>query len=58
MNMSYAFFDGAIITDTVQLLVLLFKTSVIFESVCEFFSQTNDVPIVGDFFRPILVESD
>ena len=55
--MSYAFFDRSVITNTVQLFVLLFKSKVIFVSVGKFICKTNNIPIVGYFLRPILVQS-
>ena len=37
--------------------MFLFKSSIVLEPVCKFVSKTNYVPIVGNFFWPIFVQS-
>ena len=53
-----SFLDGTIITYAIQLLVLLFEALIIVKSFCELISNAHNIPVIGDFFLPLLVQTD
>ena len=58
VNVPNTFLDGTVITNPVQLLVLLFEALIIIKTFGKLFSNANNIPIISNFVFPFLIQTN
>ena len=58
VDVTYSLLDGTVVAHAVELLMLLFEALIIIKSFGELVGNTHNVPIIGDFFLPFLVQAN